>query len=261
MAYLSAKKIYPGDMTEPLNGWYQNIDTTGGSDNNASKAGPTSVLANPGWQFYQLRGYVPVTTATGDGFTTVSQVVIPSPYKNDDTRTNITGMTVVADTERPSYVYRTAISVASGWGDGRVAEDGLTTSGATQVIGFGPGTASAPVSFSGVVEGANITATANNIAPGEGGLGTNPFQTATTLTTPMLYKEYTADQEFRVYSKTATNSTATNGGWAISDADKAAGRTGYILVEVCFIRPDVAVEYDDMEQYLPYKIASNYPGY
>jgi hypothetical protein len=238
MAYLSAKKIYPGDMTEPLNGWYQNIDTTGGSTNNASKAGPTSVLANPGWQFYQLRGYVPVTTATGDGFTTVSQVA-----------------------ERPSYVYRTAISVASGWGDGRVAEDGLTTSGATQVIGFGPGTASAPVSFSGVVEGANITAAANNIAPGEGGLGTNPFQTATTLTTPMLYKEYTADQEFRVYSKTATNSTATNGGWAISDADKAAGRTGYILVEVCFIRPDVAVEYDDMEQYLPYKVASNYPGY
>jgi len=261
MAYLSAKKIYPGDMTEPLNGWYQNIDTTGGSDNNASKAGPTSVLANPGWQFYQLRGYVPVTTSTGDGFTTVSQVVIPSPYKNDDTRTNITGMTVVADTERPSYVYRTAISVASGWGDGRVAEDGLTTSGATQVIGFGPGTASAPVSFSGVVEGANITAAANNIAPGEGGLGTNPFQTATTLTDAMLYKEYTADQEFRVYSKTATNSTATNGGWAISDADKAAGRTGYILVEVCFIRPDVAVEYDDMEQYLPYKVASNYPGY
>ena len=49
---------------------------------------------------------------------------------------------------------------------------------------------------------------------------------------------------------------AANGGWAISDADKAAGRYGYILVEVCFIQPDVAVEYDDLEQYLPYKIAS-----
>jgi hypothetical protein len=72
----------------------------------------------------------------------------------------------------------------------------------------------------------------------------------------MLYKEYTADQAFRVYSKAATNSTATNGGWAISDADKAAGRYGYILVEVCFVQPDVPVEYDDLEQYLPYKIAS-----
>ena len=256
MAYLSAKKIYPGDMTEPLNGWYQNIDTTGGTVNDASSSGPTSVLANPGFQFFQLRGYVQVTTATGDGYTQVSRVTIPSPYKNDDTRTDITGLVVAADAERPAYVYRTAISVAQCWGDGRVAEDGLTTSGATQVIGFGPGTASAPVSFSGVVEGANVTATANNIAAGTGGLSTNPFQTATTLTAPMLYEELTADQEFRVYSKAATNSTSLNGGWAISDADKAASRYGYILCEVCFIRPDVAIEYDDMEQYLPYKVAS-----
>lgn len=256
MAYLSAKKIYPGDMTEPLNGWYQNIDTTGGSTNDASIAGPTSVLANPGWQFYQLRGYVPVTTSTGDGYTTTAQVQIPSPYKNDSTRVNVTGMVVAADATRPAYVYRTSLSVASGWGDGRVAESGLTTSGATQVIGFGPGTSTAPVSFSGVVEGANLTAASNNIPAGTGGLSSNPFQTATTLTTPMLFKVYTANQEFRVYSKAATNSTATNGGWAISDADKAAGRTGYILCEVCFIRPDVAVEYDDMEQYLPYKTAS-----
>ena len=95
--------------------------------NDASKAGPTSVLANPGWQFYQLRGYVPVTTATGDGYTTVADVIIPSPYKNDDTRVNITGMVVTADADRPAYVYRTAVSVASGWGDGRVAVDGLTT--------------------------------------------------------------------------------------------------------------------------------------
>ena len=225
MAYLSAKKIYPGDMTEPLNGWYKNIDTNDSGTNDASKGGPTSVLANPGWQFYQLRGYVPVTTSTGDGYTTVADVIIPSPYKNDDTRTNITGMTLTADSDRPAYVYRTAISVAQGWGDGRVAEDGLTTSGATQVIGFGPGTASAPVSFSGVVHGANLTAATNNIAPAAAGLGTNPFQTATTLTAAMLYTAYTADTTFRVYSKTATNSTATNGGWAISDADKAAGRS------------------------------------
>jgi len=71
MAYLSAKKIYPADMSEPLNGWYQNIDTNGGSTYNASDAGPTSVLANPGWRFFQLRGYVPVTNATGEGYVTL----------------------------------------------------------------------------------------------------------------------------------------------------------------------------------------------
>jgi len=253
MAYLSAKKIYPGDMTEPLNGWYQNIDTRGGTTVNASKAGPTSVLATPGWQFYQQRGYVAVTST---GYTTVADVIIPSPYKNDDTRTNITGMQVDADSTRPVYVYRTAISVASGWGDGRVAEDGLVTSGATQVIGFGVANGNVPVSYSGVVEGANITATASGIAAGTGGLGICPLVSGADN-----YHELTSNQEFRVYSKTQTNSTSTAGGFAISAADAAAGRTGYILCEVCYIRQDVPVEYDDLEQYLPYKVASNYPGY
>ena len=101
MAYLSAKKIYPADMAEPLNGWYQNIDTTGGSTNNASKGGPTSGLATPGYRYFQQRGYVPVTTSTGDGYTTTANVIIPSPYKNDDTRTNITGMTIDASATPP----------------------------------------------------------------------------------------------------------------------------------------------------------------
>ena len=255
MAYLSAKKIYPGDMTEPLNGWYQNIDTRGGTQNNASKAGPTSVLANPGWQFYQQRGYVAVTNASGDGYQTIADVVIPSPYKNDDTRTNITGLTVAADEERPAYIYRTAISVAEGWGDGRVAS-GILTSGATQVLGFGPGSnATTPISFSGVAEGANVTATSGFIAAGTGGLGACP------LATSVNYYEVTGNTDFKVFSKAQTNSTATDGGFAISDADKAAGNTGYILTEVCYVRQDVAVEYDDLEQYLPYKVASNYPGY
>ena len=81
MAYLSAKKIYPGNFNEPLNGWYKNIDTNDSGTNDASNGGPTSVLDNPGWQFYQLRGYVPVTNTTGEGYTTVADVIIPSPYK------------------------------------------------------------------------------------------------------------------------------------------------------------------------------------
>ena len=44
------------------------------------------------------------------------------------------------------------------------------------------------------------------------------------------------------------------------DADFAAGNTGYIVVEVCFIQPDVAVEYSDIEQYLPYKTEGLKPG-
>ena len=122
MSYLSAKKIYPGNFNEPLNGWYKNIDTNDSGSNDASNGGPTSVLANPGWQFYQLRGYVPVTTT---GYTSTASVIIPSPYRNDDTRTDITGMVVSADTTRPAYVYRTNISVAQGWGDGRLDQQHL----------------------------------------------------------------------------------------------------------------------------------------
>ena len=259
MTYRTAKVIYPADMAEPLNGWYQNIPIAGGTAV-GSYGGPTSVLANPGWRFFQLRGYVPVTNTSGQGYIDTAQVIIPSPYKNDPTRVNITGMVVSGDTERPAYVYRASVSVASGWNDGRVALDGIITSGATQVIGFGPGTASAPESFSGVVQAANLTAVASGIPAGSGALGTNPFQTATTLTTPMLYKEYTTGQEFFVYSKAATNSTSVDGGWAITDADYVAGNVGYIIVEVCFIQPDVPVNYNDIEQYLPYKTETLIPG-
>jgi hypothetical protein len=261
MAYITSKKIYPGDMTEPLNGWYQNINTGQGSTNNGSFGGPTSVLANPGWRFFQLRGYVSVTNTVSQGYVDSAQIIIPSPYKNDETRVNITGMKVTASTDRPVYVYRASISVASGW-DGRVAQEGLVTENATQVIGFGPGTATAPVAASGVVYGANLTATNSGIPAGTGALGTNPFQTATTLTTGMLYEEYTAaETEWRVYAKATTNGTALNGGWAIADADATAGRFGYIITELCYIQPDVPVDYNDIEQYLPYKVASNYPGY
>ena len=61
MTYLSAKKIYPGNWAEPLNGWYKNIDTNDDGTNNASKGGPTSVLAVPGFRrpevvFHKLTG-------------------------------------------------------------------------------------------------------------------------------------------------------------------------------------------------------------
>ena len=65
MTYLSAKKIFPGNWAEPLNGWYKNIDTNDDGTNNASKGGPTSVLAVPGYRYFQQRGYVAVATASG----------------------------------------------------------------------------------------------------------------------------------------------------------------------------------------------------
>jgi hypothetical protein len=36
----------------------------------------------------------------------------------------------------------------------------------------------------------------------------------------------------------------------ISDADVAAGLVGYLAVEVCYIRPDDAPTYEDIDSYL-----------
>jgi len=278
MTYLSTKKIYPGNWVEALNGWYKNIDTTGGTTVNASKDGPTCVLAIPGYRYYQQRGYVPVTWASGSATASGAymSVIVPSPYRQDDTRTDITGMVISGSATQPSYVYRTAISVASGWGDGRAASGVYASSG--NIISFGRNTgtptAVTGVAFSGVAEGsiqANIAASQASSAGTAGiffsggiqGFGTNPFITSSGLPAisgvgsgTVSYYPVTASTTLGVLAKETANSTTTSGGVFISDADVAAGRTGYLVVEVCFIRPDDAPGYDDIEGYLPNRTVS-----
>ena len=263
MTYLSAKKIYPGNWAEPLNGWYKNIDTNADGSNNASKGGPTSVLAVPGYRYFQQRGYVPVTATSGAGAVASASVIVHSPYRNDDTRTDITGMVISGTSTLPAYVYRAAISVASGWGDGRVAYGVYAATG--NVISFGRDNAGSPTAASGVCEGvvqANLASTVSGEQAGEilfaGGTAaycTNPFITATgaagTVPGPSTaYYAATASTTLKVYAKETANSTATSGGFYISSGDANAGRTGYLVVEVCYIQPDEAPGYEDIDAYL-----------
>ena len=272
MTYLSAKKIYPGNWSNALNGWYKNIDVTADNTNDYSKGGPTSVLATPGYRYFQQRGYVPVTWASGSATASGAfmSVIVPSPYRQDDTRTDITGMVISGSSTQPSYVYRTAISVASGWGDGRVASGVYASSG--NIISFGRNvgtpTAVTGVAFSGVAEGsiqANIAAAQASSAGAAGiffaggtqGFGTNPFITSSGLPAisgvgsgTVSYYPATASTTLGVLAKGAANDTSTSGGVFISDADVAAGRTGYLVVEVCYIRPDDAPGYEDIDAYL-----------
>jgi hypothetical protein len=264
MTYLSSKKIFPGNWAEPLNGWYKNIDTDDSGANDGSKGGPTSVLATPGYRYFQQRGYVPVTTASGDGAVSSGNVIVPSPYPNDDTRTDITGMVISGSSTLPAYVYRATISVASGWGDGRVASGVYATTG--RVISFATGLASSAAVGEGVAQ-ANLASTVSGSQEGEiffaGGsaaYSTNPFLTATGaagVTATNVYKELTSAATYKVFSRTA--STVTSGidaGWYISSADKAAGRTGYFVVEVCYIQPDTAPGYEDIDGYLLGRVVS-----
>jgi hypothetical protein len=264
MTYLSAKKIYPGNWAEPLNGWYRNIDSNDDGTNNASNGGPTSVLATPGYRYFQQRGYVAVTNTSGDGPVKEASVIVPSPYRNDDTRTDITGMVVSGSPTLPAYGYRATISVASGWGDGRVASGVYAHSG--HVISFGRLNGSNPTSAAADAEGviqANLsgvdgTDDSNDeqyIVGGTAAYSTVPLITATGAAgvgAGNVYHQLTAATTFKVFSKTATTATVTGatGGWYISSGDAAAGRVGYLVTEICYIQPDEAPGYEDIEGYL-----------
>lgn len=261
MTYLSAKKIYPGNWAEPLNGWYKNIDNTQDGVNDGSKGGPTSVLAIPGYRYFQQRGYVPVTATSGAGAVAAADVIVPSPYRQDDTRPDITGMVISGSSTLPAYVYRATISVASGWGDGRVASGVYAATG--NVLSFGRSNAGSPTAASGIGEAvtqANMTSTVSGsqvgevyFAGGTAGYSANPFLTASGaagVTAGNVYYSATASTTLKVFAKETANSTTTSGGFYISSGDANAGRTGYLVVEVCYIQPDVAPGYEDIDGYL-----------
>jgi hypothetical protein len=257
MTYLSAKKIFPGNWAEPLNGWYKNIDADYAGVNDGSKGGPTSVLAVPGYRYFQQRGYVAVTATSGGGAVASGSVIVPSPYRNDDTRPDITGMVISGDATIPAYVYRATASVASGWGDGRVASGIYAATG--NVITFGPGLTSTGTVGEAVAQ-ANLTSTTSGAQPGEifftagaAAYSTQPFLTATGaagVTVNNVYKQITAATTYTVQARGSQTATSTSGGWYISSGDASAGRTGYFVVEVCYLQPDTAAGYEDIDGYL-----------
>ncbi len=260
MSYLSAKKIYPGNQTSALNGWYKNIDTNDDGTNNASLGGPTSVLATPGYRYFQQRGYVEVGSGT-TAVTGVGAVIVPSPYRNDDTRPDITGMVISGSAAQPAYIYRATISVASGWGDDRVASGVYTTAG--HVISFGRNNGGSPTAASGVGEGvaqANMSqSSAGFWAAGNSALSNVPVLTATGAPGPApgnVYRAITSAETYSVFSKATPNETAVGNNIQISAADAAAGLKGYLVVEACYFQADSAPGYEDIEAYIPARTVS-----
>lgn len=257
MTYLSAQKIYPGNWVEPLNGWYKNIDSSYTGTNNSSKTGPTSVLAIPGYRYFQQRGYVPVTNTSGGGAVASGNVIVPSPYRQDDTRTDITGMVISGNSTSPAYIYRATISVASGWGDGRVASGIYAATG--NVITFGIGLTSTGNVGEAVAQ-ANLTSTTAGDQAGEiifpagtSAFSSQPFLTATGaagVAVNNVYKQITGASTYTVQSRSSQTATSTAGGWYISSGDSTAGKTGYFVVEVCYLQPDTAPGYEDIDGYL-----------
>ncbi len=73
---------------------------------------------------------------------------------------------------------------------------------------------------------------------------------ATGVTPDVAYKSLTSAATYKVLARGSQTATTSSGGWYISSGDANAGRTGYFVVEVCYIQPDVAPGYEDIDGYL-----------
>jgi hypothetical protein len=272
MTYKKAKKIYPGNWVNPLNGWFQNIDLNADGDatdsTDGSKGGPTSVLAVPGWRYFQTFGYAEVTATDYTG-AAVLDVIVPSPYKNDDTRSDISGLTVTASTDEPAYIYRASLSIGQDplasteqAGSRRTADVYIPD---VYQLAFGEANGAAPTTNVGKEVGyTSVSGTAaaaggfQAVAQGTSKLSSIPLLYGTptgVLNTQQSYYRITTDKTFKIHVKNTDASTTTSSsGVFISAADAAAGRKGYILVELCYIKPDVAVGYRDLAPYVPFAI-------
>ena len=239
------------------------------------------MLACPGWRYFQFMGYVPVTNISGGtGQANQFQVIVPSPYKNDPARVNITGMVVSGNNvptnnisvgRGPAYIYRAAISVPTGW-DNTVAS-GIANTDPTSVLTFGlanGGTATTlgqPTDPNGApaedrdtpCSQANIQFNTTSVV-GQGFIpaGTEGISNAPLLVTTgevqisEIYKQVTGVVTYQVFSRDSATDTTANGGLYISAEDAEAGKTGYIFVELDFIQQDNAPEYSDLNGYLPF---------
>jgi hypothetical protein len=73
---------------------------------------------------------------------------------------------------------------------------------------------------------------------------------------PKVYKQITAATTYTVQARESQTATSTSGGFYISSGDSAAGRTGYIVAEVCYFQPDEAPGYEDIDGYLTGRVVS-----
>jgi hypothetical protein len=166
-------------------------------------------------------------------------------------------MVISGNATQPAFVYRAAISVASGWGDNRVTTGVYASTG--NVITFGAG----PTAVTGVGEAisqANLSSTVSGdaatkilFAAGTQGLSSTPFLTATGaagLGPSGVYKAVTGATTFKVFARGTTTDTGVSGGVYLADADYNSGLKGYLVVEVCYIQPDEAPGYEDIEEYI-----------
>lgn len=228
------------------------------------------VFGWPGVEAYEVIGYVKISNLVADRANFKSfDIIVPSPDRRPDDRVrdNRTSLVVPASTARPSYVVGASIAVAQDYlvtgfpADPSTANIGGTTG---ELLVLGPNNGGVPFGIpatqgNGLASAtSSLTAASSLFAQGAGAItaGVLPFVSSVTtggivaadFANSMMYR-VTADTTFKVFNTTAITSTTVNGaGVFISQADFDAGRSGYLVCRVNYIRPQAAVSWRDLEQ-------------
>jgi len=249
----------------------------GNQINRLSSYNTEGVYGWPGVEAFELIGYVKIDNLAADKASYKSfDIVVPSPDRRPDDRVrdNRTSLVVSASSARPAYVYGASIAVAQDLPAGGLA--GFPASPVTADIGgtstegllLGPNNAGSP--FGVPATQANGLAAASSIVSATSSLFAQglsdttvadlPFTTGVTtagivaadFANSMFYK-VTSDTTFKVFNVNGVTSTTVDGdGVFISSTDKDAGKAGYIICRVNYLRPAAAVAWEDINEFIDF---------
>jgi len=245
--------------------------------NRLSSYNTEGVYGWPGVEAFELIGYVKIDNLAADKASYKSfDIVVPSPDRRPDDRVrdNRTSLVVSASAARPAYVYGASIAIAQDIPAGGLA--GFPAAPVTADIGgtstegllLGPNNGGSPFGVpssqaNGLAAASSIvSATSSLFAQGlsDTTIADLPFTTGVTtagivaadFANSMFYK-VTADTTFKVFNVNGVTSTTVDGdGVFISSTDKDAGKAGYIICRVNYLRPAVAVAWEDINEYIDF---------
>lgn len=249
----------------------------GNQINRLSSYNTEGVYAWPGVEAYELIGYVKIDNLAADKASFKSfDIIVPSPDRRPDDRVrdNRTSLVVQATAARPAYIYGASIAVAQDLPSGGLA--GFPASPVTADIGgtstegllLGPNNAGAPFGVPATqadglaAASAIVSATSSLFAQGlsDTTVADLPFWTAVTTAgiddqdaaNSMFYK-VTADTTFKVFNVNGVTSTTVDGdGVFISSTDKTAGKAGYLVCRVNYLRPAAPAGWETINEYIDF---------
>lgn len=249
----------------------------GNQINRLSSYNTEGVYAWPGVEAYELIGYVKIDNLAADKANFKSfDIIVPSPDRRPDDRVrdNRTSLVVQASSARPAYIYGASIAVAQDLPAGGLA--GFPASPVTADIGgtstegllLGPNNAGAPFGVpssqaNGLAAASSIvSATSSLFAQGlsDTTIADLPFTSGVTtagivaadFANSMFYR-VTADTTFKVFNVNGVTSTTVDGdGVFISSTDKDAGKAGYIICRVNYLRPAAPAGWETINEYIDF---------